>query len=174
MVSEAARAEGTTVKPLSSNSCSTSVRIASISGTMKSGRCFSIAAWSASGIEHGEDLGLVRHLHGRRIRITVARHHMAAIALGRDHELLAEFAGAEEEDSGCEHGRAFRLFHRLDEELAPTLHGASGGRGRVLTPSTQIVLCTWPRHLPTNRALYGEIIGSPAFLTQGHGSGFLP
>jgi hypothetical protein len=53
IVIAAARAEGTTQYPSRSTSSSTSVRIASTSGTMKSGRCLSIAAlsFSASSIE---------------------------------------------------------------------------------------------------------------------------
>jgi hypothetical protein len=48
MVIAAARADGTTCQPSRSSACSSSVRIASISGTMKSGRCFSTAARSAA------------------------------------------------------------------------------------------------------------------------------
>ena len=48
IVITAALADGTTACPAASTSASTSVRIASTSGTTKSGRCFAIAAFSAS------------------------------------------------------------------------------------------------------------------------------
>ena len=43
-----------------SSSASVAVSIASISGTMTSGRCFSTAARKAAAVEHREDLGRVR------------------------------------------------------------------------------------------------------------------
>ena len=46
-------------------------------------------------VEHVEDLAGVGHLHGRCACIRVAGHHVLSQPLGGDHELLAQFSGAQ-------------------------------------------------------------------------------
>ena len=104
MVSCTALAEGATCQPSASSSASVAVSIASISGTMKSGRCFSTAARSAAAVEHREDFGRVGALHRRRIGIAVAGDHPAAEPLGGDGEFAAELARTEQHQSGKIHG----------------------------------------------------------------------
>ena len=96
MVSWTALAEGATRQPSRSSSASVAVSIASISGTMTSGRCFSTAARSARAVEHREDLARVGDLHRGRIVVAVAGDHPAAEPLGGDGEFAAELAGAEQ------------------------------------------------------------------------------
>ena len=43
-------------------------------------------------IEHGKDLALVGHLHGRGIIITVAGNHILPDTLSGNHKLFAQFA----------------------------------------------------------------------------------
>jgi hypothetical protein len=65
-------------------------------------------------VEHREDLEIIGHLHRRGACIGVARDHMGAEPLGRDHELAAELARAEEQDLRRErHVLAFHLGWRV-------------------------------------------------------------
>ena len=57
-------------------------------------------------VEHRKDLERVGELHCRRVGIAVARDHPAAQALGRDRELAAQFARAQQHQGGGEHGAA--------------------------------------------------------------------
>ena len=43
-------------------------------------------------IQHGKHLRMIRHLHGRGIRVGIAGDHLHAISLQLDHHLLAQFA----------------------------------------------------------------------------------
>ena len=51
-------------------------------------------------IEHVDDVAAVRHLHGRRIGITINTDDLTAQALQLDHHFLAEFAAATQQHTG--------------------------------------------------------------------------
>lgn len=51
-------------------------------------------------IEHRDHMGTVCHLHGWCVRVGIHGHHLAAEALEFDDHLLAELAGAEQQDLG--------------------------------------------------------------------------
>ena len=123
---------GNDVQPASSYAFKTSVRIASTSGTMKSGSVLVDGSRQRGGVQHGEDLGLVGNLHGRGTGIGIAGHHMGAQPLGGDDELAAQFTRAEQQNIGD--GR---------QRTAPSARGATlelqgshsvpdrPGRGRI-------------------------------------------
>ena len=52
------------------------------------------------GVEHGNHMTAVGDLHGRRIGVAVDGDHLDAEALQLDRDLLAELAGAEQQDLG--------------------------------------------------------------------------
>ncbi len=69
-------------------------------------------------VEHREDLAGVSHLHRRRIGVAVAGDDPAAEPLGRNRELAAELAGAEQHQAGKVHGGAPIVFRPKHKEPA--------------------------------------------------------
>ena len=52
-------------------------------------------------IQHGNDMGSIRHLHGGSIGIGIDGDHLHSVALELDDNLLSEFARAAEQRLFC-------------------------------------------------------------------------
>ncbi len=97
----AAKAVGMTrAIPASSMRTSSSVAMASISGTIRCGRSFSTSGAQGLGVGHVDDVGPVGDLLAGRIGVAVDRDGLDAQALEFDHHFLAEFARAQKHDAG--------------------------------------------------------------------------
>lgn len=107
-MSAAARAEGATRWPAASSSSRGLELFQDLGadrldlGDDDVGRVAGNGATKSFGIEHREDVGFVCDLHGRRLGVAVAGGDMGAEAFGRDGELAAELAGAEQQQAGSE------------------------------------------------------------------------
>ena len=106
------RSGTTRARPSRSISTSASVAIASISGTTMC-RPFGLDQRAQrGGIRHVDHVSAVRDLMPRRAGVAIDRDRLDAEALQRDHDFLAEFAGAEQQhltatdERGCRESAA--------------------------------------------------------------------